>query len=90
MTAVVGAEPLTKHFGEVSAVADLSFALEAGTIGGFLGPNGAGKTTMLRMILVLQHHCVDGPHSSARNSSAVMPTLARMPRKVPLGISRPA
>jgi ABC-2 type transport system ATP-binding protein len=53
MTAVVTAESLTKRFGEVSAVTDLSFALEAGTITGFLGPNGAGKTTTLRMILGL-------------------------------------
>ena len=53
MTAVVTAESLTKRFGEVSAVTDLSFALEAGTITGFLGPNGAGKTTTLRMVLGL-------------------------------------
>jgi ABC-2 type transport system ATP-binding protein len=53
MTAVVEAESLTKRFGEVSAVTDLSFALEAGTITGFLGPNGSGKTTTLRMILGL-------------------------------------
>jgi ABC-2 type transport system ATP-binding protein len=53
MTAVVEAEGLTKHFGEVGAVTDLSFALEAGTITGFLGPNGAGKTTTLRMLLGL-------------------------------------
>jgi ABC-2 type transport system ATP-binding protein len=53
MTAVIQAESLTKRFGEVSAVTDLSFALEAGTITGFLGPNGAGKTTTLRMILGL-------------------------------------
>ncbi len=53
MTAVVRAEALTKRFGEVSAVSDLSFALEAGTITGFLGPNGAGKTTTLRMVLGL-------------------------------------
>src|SRR6202161_1247116 len=53
MTMVVTAESLTKRFGEVSAVTDLSFALEAGTITGFLGPNGAGKTTTLRMILGL-------------------------------------
>ena len=53
MTTVVEAESLTKHFGEVPAVTDLSFALEAGTITGFLGPNGAGKTTTLRMILGL-------------------------------------
>jgi ABC-2 type transport system ATP-binding protein len=53
VTAVVRAESLTKRFGEVSAVTDLSFALEAGTITGFLGPNGAGKTTTLRMVLGL-------------------------------------
>jgi ABC-2 type transport system ATP-binding protein len=53
MTAVVEAESLTKRFGEVPAVTDLSFALEAGTITGFLGPNGAGKTTTLRMVLGL-------------------------------------
>jgi ABC-2 type transport system ATP-binding protein len=53
MTVVVKAELLTKRFGEVSAVTDLSFALEAGTITGFLGPNGAGKTATLRMILGL-------------------------------------
>jgi ABC-2 type transport system ATP-binding protein len=53
VTAVVKAESLTKRFGEVSAVTDLSFALEAGTITGFLGPNGAGKTTTLRMVLGL-------------------------------------
>ncbi|HEY3834328.1 MAG TPA: ATP-binding cassette domain-containing protein [Acidimicrobiia bacterium] len=53
MTAVVEAESLTKRFGDVSAVTDLSFALQAGTITGFLGPNGAGKTTTLRMILGL-------------------------------------
>jgi ABC-2 type transport system ATP-binding protein len=53
MTAVVEAESLTKRFGVVSAVTDLSFVLEAGTITGFLGPNGAGKTTTLRMVLGL-------------------------------------
>jgi ABC-2 type transport system ATP-binding protein len=39
--------------GVVDAVADLSFALESGTVTGFLGPNGAGKTTTLRMLLGL-------------------------------------
>jgi ABC-2 type transport system ATP-binding protein len=50
---VVLSEGLTKRFGKLSAVDDLSFALEAGTITGFLGPNGAGKTTTLRMLLGL-------------------------------------
>jgi ABC-2 type transport system ATP-binding protein len=52
VTAVV-AESLTKRFGPVLAVDDLSFTLEPGTITGFLGPNGAGKTTTLRMLLGL-------------------------------------
>jgi ABC-2 type transport system ATP-binding protein len=49
----VVAEGLTKHFGDVVAVDDLSFAVEPGTVTGFLGPNGAGKTTTLRMLLGL-------------------------------------
>jgi ABC-2 type transport system ATP-binding protein len=50
---VVVAESLTKRFGKLTAVEDLSFSLEPGTITGFLGPNGAGKTTTLRMLLGL-------------------------------------
>ena len=42
---------LTKRFGEVLAVDDLSFAVQPGEIFGFLGGNGAGKTTTLRMVL---------------------------------------
>jgi ABC-2 type transport system ATP-binding protein len=44
---------LTKRFGPVLAVDQLSFAVEQGTITGFLGSNGAGKTTTLRMLLGL-------------------------------------
>lgn len=53
VAAVVVAESLTKRFGTLVAVDDLSFRLEPGTITGFLGPNGAGKTTTLRMLLGL-------------------------------------
>jgi ABC-2 type transport system ATP-binding protein len=44
---------LTKRFGRITAVEDLSFAVQRGTVTGFLGPNGAGKTTTLRMVLGL-------------------------------------
>ncbi|MFE6506926.1 ABC transporter ATP-binding protein [Nocardioides sp. NPDC057767] len=44
---------LTKHYGGIAAVDDLSFTVEPGSVTGFLGPNGAGKTTTLRMILGL-------------------------------------
>ncbi|MEU4739566.1 ABC transporter ATP-binding protein [Actinosynnema sp. NPDC023658] len=44
---------LTKQFGPVAAVQNLSFTVEPGSVTGFLGPNGAGKTTTLRMLLGL-------------------------------------
>ena len=44
---------LTKRFGPVTAVDDLSLELRPGRVTGFLGPNGAGKTTTLRMLLGL-------------------------------------
>jgi ABC-2 type transport system ATP-binding protein len=45
---------LTKRFGPVTAVDDLSFTVRPGTVTGFLGPNGAGKTTTLRVLLGLE------------------------------------
>jgi ABC-2 type transport system ATP-binding protein len=44
---------LTKRFGAVTAVDDLSFTVRPGRVTGFLGPNGAGKTTTMRLILGL-------------------------------------
>jgi ABC-2 type transport system ATP-binding protein len=46
-------EGLTKRYGTVTAVDDLSFAVRPGAVTGFLGPNGAGKTTALKMIVGL-------------------------------------
>jgi ABC-2 type transport system ATP-binding protein len=44
---------LTKRYGDVVAVSELSFDVRPGRVTGFLGPNGAGKTTTLRMVLGL-------------------------------------
>src|SRR5512133_648478 len=51
--AALTAAHLTKRYGEVVAVDDLTFRLQPGSITGFLGPNGAGKTTTLRLVLGL-------------------------------------
>jgi ABC-2 type transport system ATP-binding protein len=50
---VVSVSSLTKRYGDVVAVEELSFSLSPGTVTGFLGPNGAGKTTTLRLLLGL-------------------------------------
>ncbi|GAA4215674.1 ABC transporter ATP-binding protein [Actinocatenispora rupis] len=49
----IEATALTKRYGHVTAVRDLTFSVRPGAVTGFLGPNGAGKTTTLRMILGL-------------------------------------
>ena len=53
--AAVEISGISKHFGSVQAVSDLSFSVEAGRVTGFLGPNGAGKSTTLRILLGLVH-----------------------------------
>ena len=50
---MISVQGLTKSFGRVRAVDDLTFSVPAGQVTGFLGPNGAGKTTTLRMLLGL-------------------------------------
>ncbi len=53
MNYVIESVSLSKRYGDLLAVDNLSFNIEAGTITGFLGPNGAGKSTTLRMLLGL-------------------------------------
>ncbi len=47
---MIEVEHLSKHFGEIKAVDDLSFTVKPGEVLGFLGPNGAGKSTTMKMI----------------------------------------
>jgi branched-chain amino acid transport system ATP-binding protein len=50
MTAVLETRELSRRFGGVDAVADLSLAVEEGTVLGVIGPNGAGKSTLINLI----------------------------------------
>src|SRR5688500_11866412 len=47
---MIEVQHLTKRYGPVTAVDDISFRVEKGEILGFLGPNGAGKTTTMRVL----------------------------------------
>jgi ABC-2 type transport system ATP-binding protein len=53
MSSLVNARGVSKHFGAVRAVDDVSFEIEQGKILGLIGPNGAGKTTLLKAVLGL-------------------------------------
>lgn len=55
MTPVIEADGLTKLYGSIRGIEDVTFTVEAGEIFGFLGPNGAGKTTAIRTLLDLLH-----------------------------------
>lgn len=50
---VIELRHLTKRYGPILAVDDLSFTVAAGQVTGFLGPNGSGKSTTMRMIVGL-------------------------------------
>jgi ABC-2 type transport system ATP-binding protein len=47
---MIEVDRLTKHYGPVAAIQDVTFSVEKGAIVGFLGPNGAGKTTTMRIL----------------------------------------
>src|SRR5690554_2951259 len=50
MTKLLEVNDVSKHFGNFTALNDISISVEKGTVFGLLGPNGAGKTTLIRII----------------------------------------
>jgi ABC-2 type transport system ATP-binding protein len=69
--AIIETFGLSRHFGKVAAVEDLTLAVEAGEVLGFLGPNGAGKTTTIRMLAGMiaptKGHAIVAGHRTERN-----------------------
>ena len=53
MTSLVSARGVSKHYGKICAVDNVSFDIDKGRIMGLIGPNGAGKTTLLKAVLGL-------------------------------------
>jgi len=85
-TTAIEAVGLSKRFGAVHAVQDLSFVVEHGQICGLLGPNGAGKTTTVRMIVGLIR--ANEGHATLLGE-AVRPS-AKVLRRVGLLVEKPA
>src|SRR6188768_2453770 len=85
---MIEAENLSKDYGSVVAVKDLSFRVGQGEIVGFLGPNGAGKSTTLRILAGFLGATrgsvrIDG-HDVAREPLQAKQKLGYMPESAPL------
>ena len=76
----ITAEHLVKCYGRRTAVNDLGFSLETGTVLGFIGPNGAGKTTTMRMLCGIQK-----PTSGRVLINSIDPALEPVPARRQLG-----
>jgi ABC-2 type transport system ATP-binding protein len=88
MSDYVSVKDLTKRFGELTAVDNLSFTVRKGEIFGFLGPNGAGKTTTLNILSTLSDYdsgevSVAG-HPLPKEEFAVKRILGLVPQEIAL------
>ena len=81
--AAIETERLTKSYGGVRGIEDVTLTVEAGEVFGFLGPNGAGKTTMIRTLLDLLHPSRGSARifgfDSRRDSVAIRARLGNLP-----------
>ena len=100
---MIEVQDLTKRYGPVTAVDDVTFRVEAGEILGFLGPNGAGKTTTMRVItgympasdgkvIVAGHDVFEQPIEAKRRTGYLPGDAAALPghdrARVPASSSR--
>ena len=83
MSVIIETKNLTKRYGKLTAVKELTLQVEEGAIYGFVGPNGAGKTSTMRMLTTLLSP-TDGEawvagHSVAKEPRAVRQAIGYMP-----------
>src|SRR5690625_2945033 len=88
---VVTCEGVTRRFGDLAAVDDVSFQVRQGEIFGLIGPNGAGKTTLLNCIegldtptsgtiSVLDRHPIDDQHELTLRTGVQLQSAELLPR----------
>ena len=85
---MIEVERLTKHYGPVTAIKDVSFSVAPGQIVGFLGPNGAGKSTTMRILSCFMPASSGSArvagHDVFRESLEVRRRIGYLPENVPL------
>ncbi len=85
---MIEVENLSKRYGEVSAIRDVSFAARPGEVTGFLGPNGAGKTTTMRILTGFMPpgsgRAIVAGHDVFTDSMEVRRRVGYLPENVPL------
>ena len=85
---MIEVERLTKHYGPVTAIRDVSFSVAPGHIVGFLGPNGAGKSTTMRILSCFMPASSGSArvagHDVFRESLEVRRRIGYVPESVPL------
>ena len=85
---MIEVQSLTKHYGPVTAIRDVSFSVAPGTIVGFLGPNGAGKSTTMRILACFLPASAGtakvAGYDVFRDSMEVRKRIGYLPENVPL------
>ncbi len=83
MAALIELQGITKRYGDLTAVEDLTLTIEEGAVFGFIGPNGAGKTTTMRILTTLLRPTSGqawiAGHSVADEPQAVRRAIGYMP-----------
>ncbi len=85
--AVISTRALTKHYGSVTALTDLTLDVTEGEIFGFLGPNGAGKSTMIRTLLGFLHATRGSASVLGRDVASESVEIRRLTGYLPGGIA---